>query len=109
MKAIERIEETPQSWRDAARDFAPFGGAIALAWITVPIASTIDWAQYAVATVLLLVAVVSRFALVRQGRRGLRWIFPSLIVLAGLGLLRNSAGGISSGASAVAIVPAFYA
>jgi diguanylate cyclase (GGDEF)-like protein len=108
MKAIERIEETPQNWRDAARDFAPFGGAIALAWITVPIASSIDWAQYAIATTLLLVAVISRFALVRQGHRGLRWIFPSLIVLAGLGLLRNSAGGISSGASAVAIVPVFY-
>jgi diguanylate cyclase (GGDEF)-like protein len=110
MKAIERIEETPQNWREAARDFAPFGGAIALAWITVPIASTIDWAQYAIAATLLLVAVVSRFVLVRQGHRGggLRWIFPSLIVLAGLGLLRNSAGGISSGASAVAIVPVFY-
>jgi diguanylate cyclase (GGDEF)-like protein len=108
MKAIERIEETPQNWREAARDFAPFGGAIALAWITVPIASTIDWAQYAIATTLLLVAVVSRFVLVRQGHRGLRWIFPSLVVLAGLGLLRNSAGGISSGASAVAIVPVFY-
>lgn len=108
MKAIERIEEPPQNLRDAARDFAPFGGAIALAWITVPIASSIDWAQYAIATTLLFVAVVSRLVLVRQGYRGLRWIFPSLIVLAGLGLLRNSAGGISSGASAVAIVPVFY-
>jgi diguanylate cyclase (GGDEF)-like protein len=110
MKAVERIEERPQNWRDAARDFAPFGGAIALAWITVPIASTIEWAQYAIATTLLLVAVISRFVLVRRGHRGggLRWIFPSLIVLTALGLLRNSAGGISSGVSAVAIVPVFY-
>jgi diguanylate cyclase (GGDEF)-like protein len=108
MKAIERIEQTPQNLREAARDFAPFGGAVALAWITVPIASSIDWAQYAIATTLLFVALISRFVLVRRGRGGLRWIFPSLIVLAALGLLRNSAGGISSGASAVAIVPVFY-
>jgi diguanylate cyclase (GGDEF)-like protein len=108
MNASGRIDEQPQSLRDAARDFAPFGGAIALALVTVPIASSIEWTQYAIATALLLVAVASRFALVRRGRGGLRWIFPSLVVLAALGLLRNSAGGISSGVSAVAIVPVFY-
>jgi diguanylate cyclase (GGDEF)-like protein len=108
MEAINRLAEPPPNLRAAARDFAPFGGAVALAWITVPIASSIDWTQYSIATMLLLLAVVSRFALVRQGRGGLRWVLPSLAVLAALGLLRNSAGGISSGASAVAIVPVFY-
>jgi diguanylate cyclase (GGDEF)-like protein len=108
MDSVDQLEEAPPSLRTALRDFAPFGGAVALAWITVPIASSVDWTQYAIATALLLCAVASRFALVRRGIGGLRWIVPSLVVLGALGLLRNSAGGISSGASAVAIVPVFY-
>jgi diguanylate cyclase (GGDEF)-like protein len=108
MTVIDRLAQPPPSMRAAARDFAPFGGAVALAWITVPIASSIDWTQYAIATVLLLVAASMRLLLVRRTAGGLRWILPSLVVLSALALLRNSAGGISSGASAVAIVPVFY-
>ena len=42
-----RAHPTP---RFTVRGFAPFGGAAALAWITVPIATSIEWAQYAAAT-----------------------------------------------------------
>jgi hypothetical protein len=62
---IDRPGGAPSSARDAMRDFAPFGGAVVLAWITVPIASSVEWTQYLIATTLLLVAVVLRFVLVR--------------------------------------------
>jgi diguanylate cyclase (GGDEF)-like protein len=85
------------------RDLAPFAFAAALAWVTVPIASSVNWLEYAIATSLLLASGLCKSL---SGRIGV--VAPSLIFLAALGLLRDSAGGISSGASAVAIVPVFY-
>jgi diguanylate cyclase (GGDEF)-like protein len=92
----------------AARDFAPYGGAAALAWITVPIATSIEWTQYAFATAILLLGMAIRVFASGHMRLGAGRVAPSLLFLAALGLLRNSAGGISSGVSAVAIVPVFY-
>jgi diguanylate cyclase (GGDEF)-like protein len=86
------------------RDVAPFAVAAALAWLTVPIASSVDWLQYAIATALLPVVGL----LLARLQSGIWRVAPSLLFLAALGLLRNSAGGIASGASAVAIVPIFY-
>ncbi len=86
------------------RDVAPFAIAAALAWLTVPIASSVDWLQYGIATALLPVVGL----LLARVKTGIWRVAPSLLFLAALGLLRNSGGGISTGASAVAIVPIFY-
>ena len=107
MSAIDQLEQPPPSMLAALRDFAPFGGAVTLAWITVPIASTIDWTQYAIATGLLLVAVSMRFALVRRTGGGLRWILPSLIFLSALALLRNSRRRDQLGRERLALIPVF--
>ena len=83
METIDRPGDAPSSALDAIRNFAPFAGALALAWITVPIASSIDWTQYVIATALLLVAASMRLLLVGRTEGGLRWILPSLVVLSG--------------------------
>jgi diguanylate cyclase (GGDEF)-like protein len=87
--------------------FAPFAGASVLAWIAVLVGSTIDWTQYAVASVLALAAGGLTLATV-VGR--VRWgaVPSALLFLAAVGLLRNSAGGSPSSASALAVIPVFY-
>ncbi len=95
-------------WRTTG-GLAPFGGAALLAWLAVPIGDSVDWAQYALATGLLLATGV--LAMLRIWGRRSAWlgIVPSsLVFLAAVGLLRNSAGGINSGAGALAMVPVFY-
>ena len=94
--------------RRALVEVAPFAGATVLAWVAVPIGSTVQWMQYAVATAL---ALVSGAMAVRTLLGRLRFgVVPSaLVFLAAVGLLRNSAGGITSGASALAIIPMFHA
>jgi diguanylate cyclase (GGDEF)-like protein len=103
--------------RQVARELAPFAGASLLAWGAVIVGSSIDWTQYAFATALLVAAGILTF-LHASGRpqawtsgRPARWvgIVPSsLVFLAAVGLLRNSAGGMTSGAGALAMVPVFY-
>jgi diguanylate cyclase (GGDEF)-like protein len=95
-------------WRTTG-GLAPFGGAALLAWLAVPIGDSVAWAQYALATGLLLATGV--LAMLRIWGRRSAWlgIVPSsLVFLAAVGLLRNSAGGINSGAGALAMVPVFY-
>ncbi len=100
------LEATPRM--DAARSFAPFAAAAILAWISVPVGTTIDWTQYEVATLLLSLAVAMRLLRVPLLDRRLGGALPSLVFLAALDLLRNSAGGIGAGVSIVAMVPVFY-
>jgi diguanylate cyclase (GGDEF)-like protein len=88
----------------AVRTVAPFAVAAVLAWVSVPIATSVDWTQYTIATALLALCGICGVLL----RSGIARVLPPLIFLAALGLLRNSGGGITSGASAVAIVPVFY-
>jgi diguanylate cyclase (GGDEF)-like protein len=88
---------------------APFAVAAALAWITVIIGTSMDWALYAVATVLLLLsgtlAALRAKALWRTRFGG---TLSSLIFLAAVALLRNSAGGSTSGAAVLSLIPVFY-
>ena len=94
--------------RFSARGFAPFAGAAALAWLTVPIATSVEWVQYGAATAVLLIAIAFRLIAGPRLAQGFGRVLPSLVFLAALGLLRNSAGGISSGVGVVALVPVFY-
>jgi diguanylate cyclase (GGDEF)-like protein len=88
----------------SARTSAPFAVAALLAWLTVPIATPVDWGEYAVAVALLVLCAVCH----ELFSSGIGRVAPELIFLAALGMLRDAGGGISSGASAVAIVPVFY-
>ena len=92
----------------AARSLAPFAAAALLAWLAVPIGSRIDWSDYAVASALLVVsAVLAGLSATRRLRLQLGQLSASLTFLAAVALLRDSAGGISSGASALALIPVF--
>ncbi len=90
------------------RDFAPFAGASALAWITVPIGTHVEWLEYGLSVALLGAVVGLRFLVPTRLRAGWWRVVPTLVFLAALGLLRNAGGGIGSAASAVAIVPVFF-
>ena len=92
----------------AARSFAPFAATAALAWISVPVGTSIEWTQYSIATAMMVLAVVVRLARRPAPTSRLSDVVPSLTFLAALDLLRNSAGGIGAGVSVVAMVPVFY-
>jgi diguanylate cyclase (GGDEF)-like protein len=87
----------------------PFAAAAVLAWVTVIVGSSMDWTLYAIATALLLLSGVLGNLQPRSPRRaGAALTISSLIFLAAVGLLRNSAGGISSGVGIVSLIPVFY-
>ncbi len=92
----------------AARSFAPFLGAALLAWLAVPVGTEVDATQYALASAFLVLAVGLRLARPKWLTSRAGSIVPSLIFLGALGLLRNAAGGISSGVGVVALVPVFF-
>jgi diguanylate cyclase (GGDEF)-like protein len=115
----------------AIRSLAPFIVATCLAWTVVLVGSRIAWGQYLVSTALALVAgglgvlgmkgqpdrhlgvvpgaVDHGLGVVRAARdRGLGVVPGALLSLVAVGLLRDAAGGISSGTSALAMIPVFY-
>jgi diguanylate cyclase (GGDEF)-like protein len=98
------MDDVGHERRSAVRNYAPFALAALLAWASVPITASVDWLEYAIATALLALCGLGA-ALLRSGTGR---IVPSLLFLAALGVLRDAGGGISSGVSAVAIVPVFY-
>lgn len=93
----------------AAPSLVPFAVAAILAWATVVVGTTIDWPLYGVSAALLTGAGVLA-ALRATGRWRARYAatFPALVFLAAVALLRNSAGGINSGAAVVSLIPVFY-
>jgi diguanylate cyclase (GGDEF)-like protein len=94
--------------RTGAGRVAPFAGACVLAWAAVLVGSSIVWWQYALSVVVALLAGLLALLTSHSRRHGWLAIVPSaLLLLIAVGLLRNSAGGIASGASALAILPVF--
>ena len=94
--------------RPGAERVAPFAGACVLAWVAVPVGSSIVWWQYALSVVVALLAGLLALLTSRSRRFGWLAVVPSaLLLLTAVGLLRNAAGGIPSGASALAILPVF--
>jgi diguanylate cyclase (GGDEF)-like protein len=92
-----------------ARELAPFMGAAVLAWVAIAVSSPIKPFQYFVSAMLL--AAATGLALLRLSPRRSAWlgVLPaSLMFLAAVGVLRNSAGGITSGAGILSLVPVFY-
>ncbi len=84
---------------------APFAAAAALVWAAVIVGSSIDWALYALSIALLLLAAAVRFTSLSRRFEG---VLSSLVFLAAVAVLRDSAGGIGSGVAVVSLIPVFY-
>jgi diguanylate cyclase (GGDEF)-like protein len=92
-----------------ATSFVPFAAAAVLTWATVIVGTSIDWTLYTIAAALLTLACALgalRAKQVWKVRYG--GTVTSLVFLAAVGVLRNSAGGINSGAGVVALMPIIY-
>ncbi len=84
---------------------APFAAAAALVWAAVIVGSSIDWALYALSIALLLLAGAVRFTPLSRRFEG---VLSSLVFLAAVAVLRDSAGGSGSGVAVVSLIPVFY-
>jgi K+-sensing histidine kinase KdpD len=88
---------------------APFAAAAGLAWLAVPIGSSVDWVQYAVSVLLL--GLSGAMAVARVAGRhgwGLGIVADAYVFLAAVAVLRNSAGGISSAVGILSLIPVFH-
>jgi diguanylate cyclase (GGDEF)-like protein len=91
------------------RAFAPFVAAATLAWAAVLVGSDIKWAQYVLSAALAVIAGALAVEATRERRVTRLGLVPAaLLFLVAVGFLRNSAGGISSGTSALAMIPVFH-
>jgi hypothetical protein len=84
---------------------APFAAAAALVWAAVIVGSSIDWALYALSIALLLLAGAVRLTPLSRRFEG---VLSSLVFLAAVAVLRDSAGGSGSGVAVVSLIPVFY-
>ncbi|HWE09778.1 MAG TPA: sensor domain-containing diguanylate cyclase [Solirubrobacteraceae bacterium] len=95
--------------RRALRALAPFSAAALLAWTVGLIGARITWPQYGLSVALALAGgLLAVFAMLRQPRIQLGAAPAALVFLAAVAVLRNSVGGTTSGASAVAMIPVFH-
>ncbi len=93
----------------ASVSFVPFAAAAVLAWATVLVGTSIEWTLYAIAAALLLLScVLGALRAMHVWTAHYSGTLTSLVFLAAVGLLRNSAGGINSGAGVVALMPVLY-
>jgi diguanylate cyclase (GGDEF)-like protein len=100
------VAEYRQSLKVSARRIVPFAGAYLLAWLVVPVGSTMTWWEYWLSLALVLGA--GGLSLVTIADRRYPWlaVAPSaLLSLAAIGLLRDSAGGFQSGVGVLAVMP----
>ena len=85
---------------------APFAGGCLLAWAVVLVGSSITWWEYWSAFVLAWAAGgIAFWAMVDRRHPWLAAVPSALLLLAAAGLLRDSGGGIPTGAGALAILP----
>ncbi len=94
--------------RRTARNLVPFVAASVLAWIAVPIGSSMDWGMFALSAGLAISAGVLRIVPLRGALTKAREAIPSLIFLIAVALLRDSAGGVNSAVGSLALLPVFY-
>jgi diguanylate cyclase (GGDEF)-like protein len=98
-----------QSVRAIAKQQAPFAGAAALGWIAMLVGTSLDWGQYAASVALLGIAFAIPLAGLASGRlKPVAVVVGSLVLLIALAVLRNSAGGSTSGVSVLALISVFY-
>ena len=96
------------SFRASGLTVVPFAGACLLAWVAVMVGLSLTWWEYWASLVVVMAAgAIALIALV-DGRFPWLAVVPSaLLLLAAVGLLRDSAGGFASGVGALAILPVF--
>jgi diguanylate cyclase (GGDEF)-like protein len=93
----------------AAVSRTPFAGAALLAWLALPIGTSLSWTVYGASSVLLaLTAVLARCERASWWSPVLGQIPVSFAFLAALAVLRGSAGGTNSGVAGLSMIPVFY-
>jgi diguanylate cyclase (GGDEF)-like protein len=94
--------------RLVARELAPFAAAALLAFALVPIGSPVEWGEYALALALCAGVMAGTVLGPWTAFPGaLRLVLPAGFLLAAA-LLRDAAGGTSSGVSILALLPVFW-
>jgi diguanylate cyclase (GGDEF)-like protein len=97
------------SLRRSLRALAPFAGAALLAWSVVLVGGHVDWDQYAVSAGLGVAGgILALAAMVRHPRIRLGGAPGAIVFLGAVAVLRNSVGGTTSGAAALAMIPVFH-
>jgi diguanylate cyclase (GGDEF)-like protein len=91
-----------------ALSLAPFAAAAALAAAVALIGTTVDWAQYAAALGLGVLAGLVRLTRWKGTLGKAKEVLPSLIFLGAVAFLRSSASGANSGVAVVALLPVFW-
>lgn len=90
------------------RELAPFATAALLAFVLVPIGSSVAWPEYAVAMGLTIAVIIASVLAVWQPvPAGARLVVPA-VFLGAVALLRDSGGGINSGVAILALLPVFW-
>jgi diguanylate cyclase (GGDEF)-like protein len=93
----------------AAVNRLAFAAAILLAWIAIPIGSSMQWRTYAAATGMLAIAALLAYLRpVRDLNERLGQAPVSVTYLAAVALLRDAAGGSTSGAAILTLIAVFY-
>jgi diguanylate cyclase (GGDEF)-like protein len=100
-------EQTARPER-TARHMGPFLGASLLAWIAVPVGSSMHWGIYAASVALAILAGVLGIVALPGALNKAREAIPSLVFLLAIALLRDSAGGVNSAVGTLALLPVFY-
>jgi diguanylate cyclase (GGDEF)-like protein len=91
-----------------ARHMGPFFGASLLAWIAVPLGSSMHWGVYAASVGLAILAGVLGIVALPGVLTKAREAIPSMVFLLAIALLRDSAGGVNSAVGTLALLPVFY-
>jgi diguanylate cyclase (GGDEF)-like protein len=103
-----RPSEQAEQQARTARHMAPFFGASLLAWLAVPVGSSMHWGIYAASAAMAALAgvlgVVPPVGVLAKAREAI----PSLVFLLAIALLRDSAGGVNSAVGTLALLPVFY-
>lgn len=101
--------DAPGSAADGAHIQLAIAAAVAATWAVVPLGSHPHWNQYAGSALLAVTAAAIRSAAGRyRPGAGSVTFACALVLLGAVGLLRNSVGGLGSGAGALAMIPVFY-
>jgi diguanylate cyclase (GGDEF)-like protein len=105
--SAESAEQAEQPGRTACH-MAPFLGASLLAWVAVPVGSSMHWGVYAASAATAALAGVLGIVHLGGALAKARETIPSLVFLLAIALLRDSAGGVNSAVGTLALLPVFY-
>jgi diguanylate cyclase (GGDEF)-like protein len=91
----------------AVRDLYPFIATTVLAWIAATIGTPMNWYEYVGSALVVLASWALGVTLTARGEIRPGTVLGALGFLAGVGLLRQAAGGSTSGVSGVALLAVF--